>query len=147
MEAGISSVNILRKIQNGKPKTLQVGRIKMILLSLFIGFNYLGIVVPISKITINILFAITLLFQGISLILYFKELIQEEKKRNIANNYKEKNDNQVNDLKKAKQNDNVLKKEKELNNNSACKKEELEKLKDELINNYEFNNEYKTNKK
>ena len=130
MEAGISSINILRKLHGGKPKTLQIGRIKMIILSFFMGLNYLQIVVPISKIIMHISFIITLFFQGCSLVEYFKELIKEEKEK-IINKKVDVKEIEKKETEKIKEDNVSLNKNKVISQN-IDKKEELIKLKEEL---------------
>ena len=80
LEGFISLVNVARKIKGGSPKTHQLGRIKMIIISLFTSLGYLGKVVTIDANIINVLSIITTVLQTSSLIKYIKDGVKEQKK-------------------------------------------------------------------
>ena len=83
LEGLISLVNVTRKLTKGHPKTSQIGRIKMIIVSIFMGLNYLNMVVNVPKIIIMIMFSITLLFQLVTLINYIRDFIKEKNNSSV----------------------------------------------------------------
>ena len=139
-EALIASVNVLRKLKGGKPKTVQIGRVKMVSISILTILSYLKNVLNIPFICINLLFAITTILQVGTLHKYVKE-----SKREFMSHSNEVENKQLDidncnqeelDLRKDVTNDKLN----DLNN----KKKELLRIKEELLtftnNNDQINN-------
>lgn len=147
LEGLISLTNIYRKVKDGNPKTIQFGRIKMVIISLFMAISYLAKIISISNFIINSMFLITTLFQLGTLSNYIKcglKEINDLKIKSDKNNDKESDKNKEIDItrefnkekKVDKSNDKISKLE-ILSND----KNELLRLKEELLgNNIEENN-------
>jgi len=134
LEGGISLINISRSLNGGKPKTLQIGRLKMIIISLFMAISYLSNVVTIPSVILPIMFVLTSCFQVKALSRYNNELIKELSRKNNKN---EKSDCKEKIIEKENNNLVELENEKQinaLNNELINNKEELIKLRQELLN-------------
>lgn len=79
LEGVISFVNVKRKLLGGKPRTLQIGRVKMVILSLFMALSYLNVLVLVPKIILNLFYITTIILQLKSLQAYFNEMKKEKK--------------------------------------------------------------------
>ena len=129
LEGSISLVNVYRKIKGGNPKTIQFGRIKMVIISLFMVICYLSKLVMIPKILLNTFFAITTLFQMGTLYKYINCYLKE-KENSLTN---KENIEIVTSLEENKNNIELNSKNKKINLLEKEKKELLN-LKDELLN-------------
>lgn len=131
LEGLISGVNVSRKLKGGKPKTKQIGRMKMIVLSLFVIFCYLSKLVSIPDIFFNLFFGITSLMQLGTLSTYLNEASSEKNKPVFVNEETKTELENNKDLIK----ENSLTNKKNISSETLLKdKEELLKLKEELIN-------------
>lgn len=132
-EALISLVNVSRKLKGGKPKTVQIGRVKMVAISIFTILSYLTNVLTIPNVIYNILFAVTTLLQVGTLGKYSVEAQKESLKNPVlkVNNVLEDNETKDCETKNVKmQTEKVFEQVNDLSN----KKEELLKLREELLN-------------
>lgn len=84
LEGSISLVNVFRSLKGGKPKTLQIGRVKMIAISLFMALSYLSNLILVPKWLLPILFTLTTHFQLKTLISYYNEYQKEQREQKIA---------------------------------------------------------------
>ena len=139
LEGLISVVNLVRKSKGGNPKTHQLGRIKMVVISLFTALSYLGKIVSIPSLVINTFSIITSILQVGTLTKYIedgqKELKEIKSKSNDSLEEIEKINNQGLSNEKVLENNDLI----ENTNNQELskletKKEELEKLRSEIIN-------------
>lgn len=78
LEALISLTNVIRKATGGNPKTTQIGRVKMVVISIFIILSYLTKIVTIPSLIYSLIFSITTLLQTCTLGKYISDGIKEE---------------------------------------------------------------------
>lgn len=148
LEGVIGSINIARKVNGGNPKTVQIGRIKMIIISLFMVFCYINKLVNIPKFLFDIFFSINTLFQMITASKYLEQGIKEKslfskKEKNlkkVMNNYDKKEEL---NLEKNNEKDIVID---DYKNNLLKQKEELIELKQELLSLNNQNNKLNISK-
>ena len=130
LEGFISFVNVKRKIEGGNPKTLQIGRMKMIILSIFMALSYLNSLVTVPKLILELFYVSTIVLQVKSLYAYFMEMKKENKekleKNKLSQNTKMENISSI-------ESDNLKIKKKELNDDNITI-EKLLNTKSELIN-------------
>ena len=120
MEGFISGVNIINEKKGYNPKTVYVGKIKTLLLSMTLGFGYLGTVLNKQLSVFKVFSGITILFEGITLNNYMSISKRVEDSLVIDNgNFTNSNNNFILEVKEDKIE--YLKKEKEniLSNNYA----------------------------
>jgi len=125
LEALISGVNVSRMLSGGKPKTVQIGRIKMVGICIFVILSYLIKAITIPSAIYNVSFAITTLLQVFTLSKYINDAIKEKNELNKV--LKEEGDNDL-----VENVENNLNEELQLYN-SLEKVDLLEKQKEELI--------------
>lgn len=129
LEAVISFITVKRKLEGGNPKTLQVGRLKMIIISLFTGLGYLNNLVLVPRLINSIFFILTTIFQILAANGYYSEYKKEKKKRELKKIIKEIDNEKVNESKSSLEKDDC----KDVVSQLEIKKEELINLKDELL--------------
>lgn len=132
-EGLISATNVFRKATGGNPKTVQIGRVKMVAISLFTILSYLTKILVIPSIIYNLFFALTTLLQVCTLGKYINEAVLEKMNSKKIDVQKE------NDIKISKEDikEFELEDKKDLNELQTLKmqKEELQQFRDELLNN------------
>lgn len=128
-EALISLTNVIRKVKGGKPKTVQIGRIKMISICCLIILSYLNNVLNIPLICTNLLFTVTTILQVGTLHKYVKEAKKEFMNHSSEVENKQLDIDNCNQEELDLRNDVTNDKLNDLNN----KKEELLRIKEELL--------------
>ena len=136
-EGLISFVNVYRKFKGGNPKTVQLGRIKMVVICLFVALSYLKVtgLLNIPMDVLNTFFALTTTLQIGALSKYINEGEKERKKLNDNKKEEEKENKDYEETIKKEQS---LQKEDIINNSKLnelkMKKDNLIRLKEELLN-------------
>lgn len=123
LEAVIAAINMHSRLNDNKPRTTIIGKVKTGSLSLTMILSYLNMVIAINPVIIGALIATTGILQTATAIKYYKIFQKEETLKELKEFSEEETNNDIND------NDKVLEKRKELVINREFptreKKEEL----------------------
>lgn len=86
----ISIINIIRKIKGGNPKTVFIGKIKMVFISIIISLYYLKIIVNIKDIYCTLLLSITVILEILTTLTYYEEFREEKLKRFVNKSFQKR---------------------------------------------------------
>lgn len=127
LEGLISLTNVIRKTSGGKPRTVQIGRIKMVCISFFTIMSYLITSLSIPLIIYNSIFALTTVLQVFTLNEYIKEAKLEKSNSNIT--LKKETATNINKNKEI-----ILSKKSSKLINLEKQKKELQKVRNNILN-------------
>ena len=132
-EALISGINVYSKLKGYESHTIQIGRIKMISLSILMGLGYLNNLVLLPKYILGLFCFITLTLQTTSIMLYTKRLAKEINNKNNKKNSNNKENSIIKEKSVKKVNEITLDRGIEKLKQLEQEKRELQSLKDYLM--------------
>jgi len=122
LEVVIAAINMHSRLNDNKPRTTIIGKVKTGSLSLTMILSYLNMIIAINPIIIGTLIATTGILQTATAIKYYKNFQKDETLKELKNLSENKKSNDVND--KAK----ILEKRKELVITRQLPEEKVEEL-------------------
>jgi len=122
LEAVIAAINMHSRLNDNKPRTTIIGKVKTGSLSLTMIMSYLNMVIAINPVIIGALIATTGILQTATAIKYYQNYRKDETIKELKNILDEEKNDNTND------NDKVAEKRKELVVNRELPREKTEKL-------------------
>lgn len=136
MEFVIGGVNVMSRLNNNKPKTAMIGKVKTGALSLTLVINYIALALGINPAILNIFTASTLALQVGTALKYLNEYKKDE---DIKHQSEKKNITPITKSEEETTGEHIKQKNKEDNNHqeldntiTTIKIDDLKKLRDEL---------------